>query len=139
MTDPYVYPAEMDETAPLRTVEEQKKDPYPRNLMTVCQTPDHQRKKKRTVEWYKKYEFPFRMVACHVMERNEDEHGDFVYTVALDWHGYEFDESIPMNKRYLDLNVPRKAIRFVDKPNMSDQRKLWWECHCFRARNLPLF
>jgi len=119
----YVYPADMDETTPLRTVEEQKDDPYPSNLMTVCQTPDDKRKKSNTVEWYDLYEFPFRLVVCHILERKEDEHGDLVYNVMLDWEGYEYDESVPEKERYMDLNVPRKAIRFVDKPNMSDQRK----------------
>lgn len=119
----YVYPAEMDETAALRTVEEQKTDPYPRNLMTVCNTPDQKRKKRNVVEWYERYEFPFRMEVCHILERKEDEHGDFVYKVMLDWEGYEYDESVPEKERYMDLNVPRRAIRFVDKPNMSDQRE----------------
>lgn len=119
----YVYPAEMDETAPLKTVEEQKSDPYPANLMTVCQTPDTEREESNTVEWYEVKEFPFHMVVCHILERKEDEHGDLIYDVMLDWKGYEYDESVPQDKRYMDFNVPRKAIRFVDKPNTSDQRK----------------
>jgi hypothetical protein len=62
------------------------------------------------------------MVRCHVLERNENVHGDEVYKVMLDWDGIEYDESIPEKERYIDTNVPRKAIRFVDKPNQSDQR-----------------
>jgi hypothetical protein len=112
----------MDETASLKTVEELKTNPYPSNLMTVCQTPDDKRKKTNVVEWYPKYEFPFQMVRCHVLERNENVHGDEVYKVMLDWDGIEYDESIPEKERYIDTNVPRKAIRFVDKPNQSDQR-----------------
>jgi hypothetical protein len=34
----YVYPAAIDETLPLRTVQEQETDPYPQNLATVCIT-----------------------------------------------------------------------------------------------------
>jgi hypothetical protein len=120
--DDYVYPASMDETASLKTVEELKTNPYPSNLMTVCQTPDDKRKKTNVVEWYPKYEFPFQMVRCHVLERNENVHGDEVYKVMLDWDGIAYDESIPEKERYIDTNVPRKAIRFVDKPNQSDQR-----------------
>lgn len=118
----YVYPASMDETAPIRTVEEQKTQPYPANLMTVCNTPDEHRKHSNVVKWYSKYEFPFRMVVCHILERTEDKHGDEVYKVMLDWDTIIYDESIPEEERYIDLNVPREAIRFVDKPNMSDQR-----------------
>ena len=126
----YVYPASMDETAPLRTVEELKTNPYPSNLMTVCETPDETRSESRIVKWYPKYEFPFRMVVCHVLERTENKHGDDVYKVMLDWDGIEYDESIPEQKRYIDYNVPRKAIRFVDKPNQSDQRKYTWSDVC---------
>ena len=39
----YVYPQDMDETAPLRTVEEQEKDPNPPNLITMCNTQDYDR------------------------------------------------------------------------------------------------
>lgn len=49
----YVYPADIDETTPLRTVLEQQKDPYPDNLLTVCVTPDwSSRKNGRTIQWY---------------------------------------------------------------------------------------
>lgn len=122
----YVYPAEMDETLPLRTVKEQESDPYPSNLMTVCNTPDEYRKKSNVVEWYERdddrYEFPFRMVRCHILERKEDKHGDLYYHVQLDWKNIDYDPNVPKEKRYIDLYVPRRAIRFVDKPDMSDQR-----------------
>jgi hypothetical protein len=49
----YVYPADVDETLPLRTVLEQETDPYPPNLMTMCVTPDwSSRKNGRTIQWY---------------------------------------------------------------------------------------
>lgn len=118
----YVYPEEMDETAPLRTVKEQETDPYPSNLMTVCSTPDESRKKYHIVEWYERYEFPFRMAVCHIINRKVDEHGDLVYDVMLDWDGNGY-KNVPKKDQYVDLNVPRRAIRFVDKPNLSDQRK----------------
>lgn len=47
--DSYVYPEDMDETEPLRTVIEQDTNPYPRNLITMCVTPDHRRKKPQRV------------------------------------------------------------------------------------------
>jgi hypothetical protein len=51
--DAYVYPADVDETLPLRTVLEQEADPYPANLMTMCVTPDwSHRENGRTIQWY---------------------------------------------------------------------------------------
>jgi SET domain len=57
----YVYPADVDETLPLRTVLEQEKEPYAENLGTMCATPDwSSRKSGRTIQWYEVRRHKFR-------------------------------------------------------------------------------
>jgi hypothetical protein len=121
----YIYPHEMDETAPLRTEVEQKEDPYAQNLATVCNTPDWDRKQDGTnhINWHEPdFDWLEGFVFCHVIDRYEGPHGDLVYTVSLDFDEdpNEYDSSVPMSKQYIDRNVPRRAIRFVDKPYTSD-------------------
>lgn len=61
-------------------------------------------------------------VHCHVLEREKGDHGAYMYTVALTFdHNAEFDPSIKMEDRYIDVKVPRRAIRFADKPYTSDE------------------
>ena len=125
--DQYVYPAEMDETVPLRTVKEQKEHPYPPNLITMCSTPDFDREQARHVEWEESDDWHWweAMVFCHILERRMGPNGNYVYTVSLifdnDPHHLDYDESVPLEKQYLDLNVPRRAIRFLEKPYMDDE------------------
>jgi hypothetical protein len=120
----YVYPAEMDETFPLRTVTEQEEDPYPPNLAMVCITPDWEREDGNQIIWTEpEWEFPEGFVPCHILRRQQRDHGDYFYKVLLDFEGSfaEFDPKTPKQDRYIDIKVPRHAIRFVDKPYTSDQ------------------
>ena len=127
--DQYVYPADMDETAPLRTIQEQQTDPYPNNLITMCQTPDWSaRRSNRTIEWYDAGRNWWRgMTYCHVLERETGYNGDYVYTVALifDHRPQELEFSAltqtPRREWYIDIKVPRRAIRFIEKPYMDDE------------------
>jgi hypothetical protein len=122
----YAYPGLADETAPLRTMKEQETKPYPDNIGMMCNTPDWDREKTNSVIWEEpRWSWGLEgYVRCHIMERTKGDHGDDVYTVSLNFHGshdHEFDPAIKLKDRYMDLKVPRRAIRLVDKPYMSDE------------------
>jgi hypothetical protein len=124
---PYAYPSDMDETLPIRTVEEQKTEPYAPNLITSCATPDWDRMKSNTIIWKEpKWPIPTSLVYCHILKRYTEigvEHGDEVYEVLLnfDFQNVKYNPSLPAKKQYIDRHVPRRAIRFVNKPYQSDQ------------------
>ena len=126
----YVYPEEMDETDVLRTVEEQKTDPYPDNLITMCRTPDWEREESNHVIWQEdNYPFWGEMMAfCHILAREKGKDGDPVYTVSLNFHKTKgkksdlaYNESIPLEDQYIDFKVPRRAIRWIEKPYYDDE------------------
>lgn len=121
----YVYPAEMDETEPLRTVQEQQTNPYPPNLQTICNTPDWERDPDRHIIWYEPADWAWYqgMVACHILTREMGDNGNYVYNVSLDYDNYNshYDESIPLEEQYIDAQVPRRAIRFLERPYMDDE------------------
>ena len=123
----YVYPAEIDETVPLRTVEEQKTDPYPDNLLTMCNTPDWDREDGNHITWYesKKWAWWEMMLYCHILDRTMGENGNYEYTVSLIYSNkpkdMEYDDSVPLKDLYIDFAVPRRAIRFLEKPFYDDE------------------
>jgi hypothetical protein len=121
--DGYVYPAHMDETAPLRTVEEQKTDPYPSNLRTMCATPDWDRKESNTITWSEpEWQWPEGNLDCNILKREQGGHGDFVYTVEVLFENNPgYDPTVKDEDRYIDLKVPRRAIRFVDQAYSGDE------------------
>jgi hypothetical protein len=63
------------------------------------------------------------MTYCHILERQTGRNGDPVYTVSLLFRSsnLEFDPDKPVNDLYIDAYVPRRAIRFVEKPYMDDE------------------
>jgi hypothetical protein len=62
------------------------------------------------------------MTYCHILERQSGRNGDPVYTVSLLWNkDLDFDPDKPVNELYIDASVPRRAIRFVEKPYMDDE------------------
>ena len=120
----YAYPGNEDETAVLRTMKEQKTKPYPANIGFMCNTPDWDREDTNSVVWEEpKWSWGMEgYIRCHVIERTKGDHGDDVYTVSLNFDGsHEFDPTIELTKRHMDLKVPRRAIRTVDKPYTSDE------------------
>lgn len=126
--DKYVYPAEMDETAFLRTVKEQETDPYPTNLATMCTTSDWDRADGNRVVWSPPSGRSWweRMTYCHILDRALDAAtGDFRYTVSLvfstDPKDLAYDPTVPMKDRLIDTKVPRRAIRFIEIPYMDDE------------------
>ena len=125
----YVYPSDVDETLPIRTIREQVDDPYPVNLITMCLTNDFEREEHNHVEWSEPSDFSWAegMVFCHVLERTYDSRvGGDLYTVSLEFNSkgkkdLTFDPSIPLADLYIDSRVPRRAIRFIEKPYHDDE------------------
>ena len=125
----YVYPAEIDETEILRTLQEQKADPYPANLATMCTVANWDRQRDKLLEWTEPTEWAWweGMAYCHIMEKELDPHGtgDFVYTVNLVFsynpRKIHYNPDIPYDKRFIDKHVPRRAIRFVEIPYLDDE------------------
>jgi hypothetical protein len=125
----YVYPTEIDDTEPVRTVKEQIKNPYPNNLITMCLTSDFQRNEYNHIEWSEPTDYAWSegMVYCHVLERKYNRKiGDDLYTVSLlldsPLNDYtKHDPSIPFDDIYIDFHVPRRAIRFIEVPYMDDE------------------
>jgi hypothetical protein len=123
----YVYPADVDETEMLRTVKEQKTDPYPENLMTMCSTGDYYRENGSHVKWSEPTKFKWWevMTYCHILDRKMGDSGNYVYAVVLTFSTKAkkliYDESVPLKDLYIDYDVPRHAIRFVEKPYMDDE------------------
>jgi hypothetical protein len=128
-TSSYQYPSLVDESRPIRTVLDQEGEPYADNLATVCSTPVRKSKRARAkqIVWSETHDddFPSGLVYCHVLERYTKsgvEHGDQVYKVLLNFgtNYTDFDPAAVENG-YIDIHVPRRAIRFVDKPYHGDQ------------------
>jgi hypothetical protein len=121
--DGYVYVADMDETAPLRTVEEQKTDPYPPNIRTICHTPDWDREESNTITWSEpEWQWPIGNVDCNILKSEQGDHGDIVYTVEVLFENNPgYDPTVKDEDRYIDLKVPRRAVRFIDRPYAGDE------------------
>jgi hypothetical protein len=125
----YIYPEDMDETGILRTLQEQKINPYPENLALLCNTPDWERKESYHIDWAEpEHEWAEGMVYCHIIERTIAKNGDVEYTVALDFHTQKgkkttrsYNDSKPFERQYVDRKVPRRAIRWIEKPYYDDE------------------
>jgi hypothetical protein len=129
----HVYPEDMDDAEILRTVKEQETDPYPSNLITMCLTPDKRRKTNKHLEWSEPTytsSWSHAMVFCHILDRNMGANGMEEYTVSLlkpakntvlDPAAYVFDPTVPMEDLAIDTKVPRRAIRWIEKPYMDDE------------------
>jgi hypothetical protein len=113
----YAYPADMDLTKPFQTLDEQEKYPYPANLATACFEENWDRENNSRIEWTRPEYWPEGLTYCHILKREKDGQGSYVYEVSLGWgkKPHELDDT-----RYIDLNVPQSAIMFVDKPYESD-------------------
>lgn len=120
--DRYVYPEEMDNTEPVRTVEEQKNRPYPENLANTCFTPNWERD-FGVMRWKQPdFDWPEGNVNCHILKREKNAKGDDEYEVSLNFDSYDytFDPKTPRKKLYIDTHVPRSAIGWVEKAYTSD-------------------
>jgi hypothetical protein len=114
----YVYPAEMDLTKPFRTLGEQGKDPYAANLVTACFKQNWDRENDSRLEWTPREHWQTGLRYCHILKREKDGQGAYLYEVSLGWSStkpHELDDT-----RYINFNVPQSAIMFVDKQYESD-------------------
>ena len=124
----YVYPAEIDETEALRTVQEQITKPYPYNLATVCVTPDIDRDEENHIIWEEPENDAWwdTMTLCHILSRQTKKSTGYItYNVSLvfskDPEDYVYDPKVPAQVLYIDSMVPRRAIRFIEIPYIDDE------------------
>jgi len=118
--DQYTYPADMDLTLPFRTRTEQKTNPNPSNLMTTCDTANHNLQDYTIRKWKAPIEPGYQHVQpCDIIEREVNKQtGAFEYKVSLrhvGWNGTS-DSSYG----HVDTHVPHDVIGWVDKPYRSD-------------------
>lgn len=105
---------------PFRTLVEQKSNPFPHNLMTVCDTRNVGNNRDDREKWHPSEHWPESLTECHVLSRRfNTEDATYLYEVVL-WPN-EPDDDDGKPRKYIDFDVPHEAIRFVDKPFLSDQ------------------
>jgi SET domain len=137
-TKEYTYVDEIDRSQPFRTVDEQKSNPYPYNLKTVCWTPNWEREDNTRMEWVRPQaplEYPEGMLYCNIIKRTKKDNmtkiiepnkigfntsipDEYFYEVSLLFD--RLDPDVDDKLLYIDFNVPHSAISFVDKPYLSD-------------------
>jgi hypothetical protein len=119
---------ELVEDTPLRTVEEQRHDPYPSNLQMRCHKVLVYGKQKKGLD-FRRYLWQVTDYgeSCRVLERFEEE-GVIWYTIEVEvWDARKDEDS---TKREAELpadtvtqlirtDVPRSAIRFFDIPQTT--------------------
>jgi SET domain len=116
----YHYVQDFDRTQPFRTIQEQKKNPYPTHMKTICWTANWHREDYTRMIWTKPNYYPEGYLYCNILSRqwNQTTSG-YEYEVSL-----LFDRMQPDVKKdellYIDTNVPHSAISIVHKPYMSD-------------------
>jgi len=123
----YSYPGDLNSSfkkysQAFRTIEEQKSHPNPSNLATACWTPNWKRD-AGPMKWYEPtIEWPEGMASCHILERKEDSKEGFLYKVAVtfDSNISDFPTHLGEDQLNIDVNVPQRAIVWVDKPYTSD-------------------
>jgi hypothetical protein len=117
----YVYPQDVDPTKPYKTVEEQLKDPYAKNLQTVCFTNNWSSSgtKNNTMKWTEPttFDWPEGIAYCHILSRTQLSNDGYEYVVSLH---YEVNTPPGTDTKYIDTNVPQSAISFVNLPYTSD-------------------
>jgi len=62
---------------------------------------------------------------CHIIDKTIGPKGDYVYQVEIEFsYGPDikpYDPEKTMNRRFIDSNVPRRAIKFIEKPYVDDE------------------
>lgn len=125
----YVYPAELDETAPVRTVTEQKTNPYASNIGTLCATAEWEREdRKQRLKWTEPTQWNWweAFTCCHILSRKFNARlGEDFYKVALVFDNkpsdFTYDGKNSKMTQYIETEVPRRAIRFIEIPYMDDE------------------
>lgn len=122
----------------IRTEQEQKEHPYPRNLFTSCFyrysdrseeersiSKKEQRKDSLTsFRWHLTkglYDLK-NLRPCRILKRVEDKSERSVYAVRmLNRPGLDDNEIIPEDELHIVTHIPRSAIRFSDERGTTDQ------------------
>lgn len=121
--DDYVYSFIMNRSPqPIKTTAERLSDPFPENVMTVCQyCPDeedgHHHNENNGLKWNQANGTCFS--PCSVTRR--EHHGDTVDYTALILNGPSVSSGA-IHVPFLVSHIPREAIKFVDRPGFSDQQ-----------------
>jgi hypothetical protein len=121
----YVYPAEMDDNEPLRTLDEQKTQPYPSNLHLACYTrSSYDRRPGTSMKWVQPdFPWPEGSRNCEILKRvHNDETGEDLYDVILNFDRMQPDADLNLTRaeRIVDTGVPRHAIRWVERVYEQD-------------------
>ena len=102
----------------------------------MCFTPEFAkaRKKVKAIEWYESDDVwgQSNMVYCHILDRGYGDDGGERYKVELIFFEFRggkpltekdltYDPSKPDEERYIDYNVPRRAIKWNEKPYNDDE------------------
>jgi hypothetical protein len=119
-----------DYLTPVKTKDEQRKDPYRANLITVCfvifdeDEPISKNKKKEPIYNFESkkylYETTDDAYRCDILERSEDKKTYLDDTVAPSLHTYTVRIHIKETEKAIIRKVPRRAIEFFDKAYKSD-------------------
>ena len=115
---------------PIRTLIQQKNDPYPNNIMTVCNfseddedESDDEEKASDFSEWTTNNEGCVR--PCRIMERTLSKDGSFVYTAhmleANLGNVFTDEECFLSTSPKVVTKVPESAIMLIDKPYTTDE------------------
>ncbi len=116
----YIPVHRMSTRTDILTEAEQKRDPYPPNIQTICFL--HRSIFEETVEGYTQFEYEEYQVeldnqndsrACKILNRSKDEDGETVYRISITRN--------EGGKPFYVNNVPRDAIQMVNRPYSSDQ------------------
>eukprot|EP00934_Nitzschia_sp_Nitz4_P000281 Nitzschia sp. Nitz4//NODE_540_length_12935_cov_73.125932//9866//11602//NITZ4_additional_000079-RA//1//CDS//3329531966//281//frame0 len=118
---------------PVRTVTEQHHNPYPPNLITACRfggdwIEDEFAENYDMVQyqsWNTQSDHVSCMLPCLILERDDIENGNTLYTAKLvDQHyeneSVEYDCHIFRRFEYIYTDIPRYGIEFVNKEYASD-------------------
>ncbi len=116
-----------DITKSVRTLDEQKYNPYPDNIYTACWVSTYETPEESIrgvmFEWqYTKeiYDRSDNAIRCDILERYE-QFADLKDSVSMHQDFYEVLVHQSVNKKILLRNVPRRAIQFFDVKYTSDQ------------------
>lgn len=115
---------------PVRTVTEQKVDPYPKNAKMVCfihtdKEPLEENKKGEPIYLFRYtsnlYETSGDGYPCDILERNGKKGWNQIKdSVAAPLHTYTVRVFKPKKKVWIVRNLPRRAIHFMDEEYASD-------------------
>ena len=122
----------------IRTEQEQKEHPYPRNLFTSCfyrysdRTEEERSISKKEQRKDSLTSFRWHLTKglydlknlrpCRILKRVEDKSERSVYAVRmLNRPGLDDNEIIPEDELHIVTHIPRSAIRFSDERGTTDQ------------------